>query len=189
MRGNIFRVSLIFFVVLALSIALSSLAGGKTALANGAGHEVVKNAKAGPYELQVSILPGSPKVGNLHLSILVKNAETGAAITDATVMVAATGPLGATNVSPMQAVNTPQGPQFYDVDIPLDTAGKWTLTVDTDSSLGKANLGLSLEVAQSRGTSLLWMAAGIVAALAFGLGTWDMLRSRRRRRKQKTSRG
>ena len=175
------RILLVISIVFALSIPLVFPHQMKTVFANGAAHAVVKNAKVGPYELRVGILPGSPKVGNLHLSILVKNAETGATINRATVMVMATGPTGATDVSPMQATNTPQSPQFYDVNIPLDTVGSWVLTVDTDSSLGKASLDLSLEVTESGGLNVVWILAGVVAILAVTFWAWGRIHSRRSR--------
>lgn len=187
MRRDIFRVLLVILVVLAFLIAPSFLAGGKTALANGAAHAVVKNAKAGPYELQVSILPGIPKVGNLHLSILVKNVEAGTTITDATVTVEATGPAGATNLNPVKATNTLQSPQFYDLDMNLDKEGRWTLIVVTDSALGKASLGLSLEVSPSGGFNMLWIAVGVVASLTLGFGVWDRIHSRRRGNRKEVS--
>ena len=93
---------------------------------------MVQDARAGPYQLQVGILPGSPKVGNLHLSITVQDAENETIITDAIVLVAAKGPVGAADVAPVQAVSSPLSPQSYEVDIPLDTAGSWTVTLETD---------------------------------------------------------
>ena len=180
MRVDIFRAVLAIWIALALSIALASPHGAQTAFANGDTHAVVKNGNSGPYELQVGILPGRPKVGILHLSILVKNAETGMTITDATVMVIATGPTGATKVSPVQATNSQQSQHFYDVDIPLDMEGNWTLTVDTDSQLGKASLRLSLEVTESGGLNVVLVAAGSVTALAVGLWAWGRIRRRHR---------
>ncbi len=46
-------------------------------------------------------------------------------MTDATVMVAAEGPIDATIAGPVRAVNTLQRPEFYDADITLDMVGSW----------------------------------------------------------------
>ena len=129
MRGKAWRLPTAALIVLVLAAALVISSELGQVSANGGTRLVVKNERVGPYELQVGILPGSPKVGNLHLSILVKDAAAGATITSATITVMARGPEGATNVSLVQATNTPQSPQFYDGDIPLDTEGSWTLTL------------------------------------------------------------
>ena len=180
----LFMVSIAVCLALAFGPPLVFLTEAKPVSANGATRAVVQNARAGPYQLQVGILPGNPKVGSLHLSILVQDAEEGTAITDATVVVMATGPTGAANVGPVPAVNTPQNPQFYEVDIPLDTVGSWTLTLETNSRLGEARLDVSLEVTEADGFNLVWPAAGAVVVLALAFWTWN--RSRRRRRIQQS---
>lgn len=157
-----------------------------TALANGGSDTVVKNEKVGPYELEVGILPGKPKVGDLHLSILVRDASSNQLITDATVMVVARGPEGATGVGPVQAVNTPESSQFYDVDIPLDMEGNWALTLDVESDQGHATLELPLEVEKSGGINLILVAAGAIAMLALGIWIWDRVSNRRERLRQRT---
>ena len=120
------------------------------ALANGAARAVVKNRVVGPYELQVGILPGSPKVGNLHLSILVKDAESKAVITTGRVTVTARGPEGATNVGPLEAAHTLESPQFYDANITLDMIGRWVLDLQVESSLGEESLQVPLGGHRSR---------------------------------------
>ena len=102
----------------ALSLSVAALAALALALwpalahANGATVAIVKNHQAGPYEIEVGILPGAPKVGNLHLSILVRDLNTGNSITDAEAMVTAVGPEGAMNYGPAPALNTRVTPQY-----------------------------------------------------------------------------
>ena len=181
MKRDVFRLLSFAFVPLLLAAALLLGFSMNWAQANGGTRAVVKNARVGPYELQVGIFPGRPKVGNLHLSILVKDAEAKTLVTDATVMVAVRGPEGATDVSPVQATNTPQSPQFYDVNIPLDVEGSWTLTVETNSYLGKASLDVPLEVTEPGGLDLLFPLAGMVAILTLAVWAWDRTRARRKR--------
>lgn len=152
------------------------------ASANGGTRPLVINAQSGPYEIQVGIFPGRPKVGNLHLSILVKDATAGSTITDATIMVGARGPTGAAGVPPVQAINTPQSPQFYDADIQLDTVGSWTLTVETGAGLGKASLDVPFEVTESEGIDIVFVLAGGVALVALSLWLLDRIGRRRKRR-------
>ena len=174
----IFRLSVAVFLVLAFGTLPAAFTGVSPVLANGATRAVVQDARAGPYQLQVGILPGSPKVGNLHLSIIVQDAEDETIITDAIVLVAAKGPVGAADVAPVQAVNSPLSPQSYEVDIPLDTAGSWIVTLATDGRLGNASLDLPLEATEPDGLPVAWLAAGVVAAVALVVWTWRRVRRR-----------
>ena len=174
----IFRLSVAVFLVLAFGTLPAAFTGISPVLANGATRAVVQDARAGPYQLQVGILPGSPKVGNLHLSIIVQDAEDETIITDAIVLVAAKGPVGAADVAPVQAVSSPLSPQSYEVDIPLDTAGSWTVTLETDGRLGNASLDLPLEVTEPDGLPVAWLAAGVVAVVALVVWTWRRIRRR-----------
>ncbi len=176
------RATAIVLISVVLLGALAYVQG--IAFANGNTRPVVKNERVGPYDLQVGILPGTPRVGNLHFSILVNNAENGEPITDALVMVAANGPLNATSVGPVQALNTPRNPRFYDVDVPLDMEGSWTFTLEVVTELGEASLELPLEVSRPGGFSVAFVAAVAIALLAVSIWTWDRVRRRRRRRRQ-----
>ena len=60
--------------------------------ANGATRLIVNDEKAGPYLFRVGILPGSPKVGNLHLSVLIQSVDGNDAIEDGQLLIQATGP-------------------------------------------------------------------------------------------------
>ena len=155
-----------------------------TAFANGSTRPVVKNERVGPYDLQVGILPGTPRVGNLHFSVLVNNAEVGEPITDALVTIAASGPQNATSVGPVRALNTPLSPQFYEVDVPLDMEGRWTFTLEVVTDLGEESLELPMEVSRPGGFSVAFVAAVAIALLAVSIWTWDRIRRRRHRRRQ-----
>ena len=173
-------------IVLVSVVVLGALTYAQgTAFANGNTRPVVKNEWVGPYDLQVGILPGTPRVGNLHFSILVNNAENGEPITDALVTVAANGPPNAASVGPVRALNTPQSPQFYDVDVPLDMEGSWTFTLEVTTDLGEASLELPLEVSRPGGFSVAFVAAVAIALLAVCIWTWDRIRRRRRHRRQR----
>ena len=165
-------------LILFLAAALIIPYGLKQVSANGGTRTVVQNVRVGPYELTLGIFPSRPKVGNLHLSILVKDAVADALVTDATVKVAALGPEGATDVSPVQATNTPQSPQFYDVDIPLDMEGSWTLTLGTDSQLGKASLDVPLDVSATADLSLVPLLAGMLLVVVMGVWVRGRIRAR-----------
>ena len=157
-------------LTLLLAAAPAALISGiETAQANGGTRPVVTNKTVGPYKLQVGIFPSKPRVGNLHLSIMVEDAVRGQPLADATVFVSLAGPAGATNVGPVPANNTPQNPQFYDVNMPLDMIGSWTLTLETNSNLGQASLDVPLEVAEPEGFDLILLLTGVVVILAIAL--------------------
>ena len=154
--------------------------------ANGGTRALVTNAVSGPYELQIGIFPGDPKVGSLHLNIQVNTANGGLPVTDATVMVSAKGPAGAADVSPVKALNMPQSPQFYEADLPLDTVGTWTLTVETDSDPGSASLDVRFQVTEPDGIDLVFVAAGGVALIALSLWILERIGKRRKRKPEKS---
>ena len=153
--------------------------------ANGATRELVKSERAGPYELRVGILPGAPRVGNLHLSIQIRDAAQGEILTRGAVTVTAKGPEGSTGVGPVAAVASPDSPQFYDVDVFLDAIGRWQFTLDIEAELGHAALDVPLDVSEAEGFSLIFLLALAIAFLALAIWTWDRVRGRRRRRRRK----
>ncbi len=169
-------------VLVLLASALLFTLGIDAATANGGTRPLVRDARAGPYSFDVGIFPGRPKVGNLHLSILVKDIGSGGALTNATVMVTLTGPEGSTDVGPVQAVNTRQTPRFYDVNVPLDFIGSWDLNLMADSHLGPASLHVPLEVTEATGIDLVYPLIALLGALAVLFWVLARMRSRRRSR-------
>lgn len=178
---------LIAWTLVALMLMTSTIGpfDRSSVLANGATRELFKNERAGPYELQVGILPGRPKVGNLHLSILITDAESRGAVTNATVSVAVEGPEASTSIGPVPARNTFQNPRFYDVDLLLDAEGSWLLNMKIDGDQGLADLEFPFEVTSSGGVSLALVAAVTIACLAVSIWGWDRIKGRRRRNKRK----
>lgn len=175
------------FVLAAVVLLSTLISPHSTAFANGTTRPVVKNERVGPYDLEVGILPGTPRVGNLHFSILVNDAEAGEPITDALVTIAATGPPDSTGVGPVRALTTIQSPQFYEADVSLDMEGLWTFTLEVVAEPGEASLELPMEVSKPGGFSVAFVAAVAVALLALSIWTWDRVRRRRRRRRQEAS--
>ncbi len=173
--------------VVGLAVLALALCPGLTH-ANGATVSIVKNRQAGPYEIEVGILPGAPKVGNLHLSILVRDLDNGNSITDAQALVTALGPQGATNFGPAPALNTPATPQFYEADIPLDAVGAWTLKLDMDGGLGRESISLPIEVTEGYGFSLAFIAALGIAFLALSVWLTGLVRKRSRKKQGRARR-
>ena len=69
-------------IVFLISTVVASPIQTRQASANGATRLVVNDEKVGPYLFRVGILPGSTKVGNLHLSVRIQAAEDDSIIED-----------------------------------------------------------------------------------------------------------
>ncbi len=181
--GGLWRRIKAMAMVMAVACAVMFLGHG-TALANGATRLVLEDVEAGPYLLQVGIIPGSPKVGSLHLSVQVYDAASDAPVTDAQVLISAIGPEGSTNVPSTSAQSPLTEQHFYEADIWLDAEGSWVVFMRIDASQGSATQEVPLEVT-SGGISLALVAAVAVLTLAVSIWTWDRIKGRRRRQRQR----
>ena len=133
----------------------------------------------GPYRIDVSIIPGQAVLFNTHISILIRSLEDEAIITQANVLVSATGPEGATDLGPIPALNS-FAPQFFETDLPFNVVGIWAITVGIDSELGQETVQLNLDVRKG-GSNINWImvAALVVAIIAVGVFTWDRVTGRK----------
>ena len=163
--------------LLALLGMAALLSGGGAASANGSVRLVVIDETAGPYLLRVGVLPATPTVGPLHLSILLLEAEGGAVVEDATVNVAISGP-GAPGAT--EAANSPQNPELYEGNLWLDALGEWAVTLDIDSPRGAATHAFGIRAEADGGFNLMWVIAGAAALLVAGSLGWSQWQRRRR---------
>ena len=178
--------SVLLLRAIIVPVALWLSVGQGELLANGATRLLVKDAIAGPYLLQVGIIPGTPRVGTLHVTVLVNEAAGGTPITDVLIDVTADGPEGATDTGPVRAVNSVLDLRFYEADLPLDAEGVWTLTVDVDGPLGPGQFVREMQVRQAQRLDLVWVLAVAVALAAIGIWIWDRIRAGRRRRQNES---
>ena len=146
--------------------------------ANGGTRLIVKDEKSGAYLFRVGILPGSPKVGNLHLSVIIHSAEGDVPIDDARLVITATGPEAGITTGAVLANSAAQTPQEFDADINLTAIGSWTMTMTADSSLGMATLIVPLEVTESGGFNLII----VVVIVALVVIIASLVRSRTQKR-------
>lgn len=167
-------------VILLVSATVASPLRVDQASANGATRLIVDDAKEGPYLFRVGILPVSPKVGNLHLSIFIRPADGHAPISDGRIVVVATGPESGMTAGPALATNAPQSPQVFDADIRLTNLGSWTVTLETTSELGQAALIVPLQVTEAEGFNLLIVVVIVVLVAAIGALGWSRVQRRRR---------
>lgn len=155
------------------------------ASANGGTRLIVNDEKVGPYLFRLGILPGNPKVGNLHLNVLIQAAEGDAIIEHGEVNIRATGPEPGMTAGPVQAENALLNPQLFDADITLTALGRWDISVETSSELGEATLVVPLQVTKAEGLNPLVVILSAVTIMAIVALVWSQKKQRRRtRRKQ-----
>ena len=148
--------------------------------ANGATRLIVNDEVQGPYRFRVGILPGSPKIGNLHLSVLIQPAEGNDVIEDGQMIIQATGPEPGMTAGPVQATNAPLNPQVFDADITMTALGTWTMTLETVSELGEATLVVPLQVTEAGGFNLLIVVVIVAVVLAIASLAWSQIKQRKR---------
>ncbi len=161
--------ALYFLFLQALSPAVAQANGRAT---------LVSSQEQGPYRIDGSIIPGQAVLFNTHVSILIRSLVDDAIITQASVMVSATGPEGGTDLGPTPALNS-FTPQFFEMDLPFDMVGNWAVTVGVDSEIGQESIQLNLDV-RDGGTNQNWllMAALVFVILAVGIFSWDKVKGR-----------
>jgi len=171
-------------IVLLISTVVASPLQTRQVSANGATRLIVNDQKVGPYLFRVGILPGNPKVGNLHLSILIQAAEGNGVIENGQMVIQATGPEPGMSAGPVQATNTTLNPQVFDADINLTALGSWTMTLKTVSELGAATLEVPLQVTESGGFNLMIAVVIVVVVLGTGALGWSQLKERKQPTRQ-----
>jgi len=171
----------VYLSVLVIVLALVGIAREPSPLpvsANG-GATLIASQEAGPYRIDVSILPAPAVVANTHLSILLRSLSNDQIITDAAVYVSATGPEGAAGLGPIRAPND-AAPQFFEVNLPFDMEGPWRVTIAVSSALGEETITVPLEVREGGGgINWILLAAVAVAIVTVGVWTWDRVAGRR----------
>ncbi len=166
-------------IILLITSAVISPIKLDKASANGATRIIVDDVQEGPFLFRVGVLPGSPKVGNLHLSILIQAADGDKIIEDGRITVRATGPEPGMIAGPVQATNDPLYPQVFSADITMTDLGAWSMTLETVSSLGAATLVVPLQVTESSGLNLMIIIVIAVAIVCMTALAWSQIQQKR----------
>lgn len=167
-------------ILLIVMAAVTTQARPDWVSANGATRLIVNDVKEGPYIFRVGVLPGSPKVGNLHLSVLIQAADSDEIIEDGRMTIQATGPEPGMTAGPVQATNAPLNPQVFDADLTMTALGTWTMSLETVSELGEATLVVPLQVTEAGGFNLLIVVVIAVVVLAIAALVWSQMKQRKR---------
>jgi hypothetical protein len=172
------RIWTLIGIMLLISAAVASPLWPDQASAHGTTRVIVDDVQEGPYLFRVGIIPGSPKIGNLHLSVLIQAAEGDEAITDGRITVMATGPGPGMIAGPVEAANEPLNPQVYSADLSITDLGTWSMTLETTSALGEATLVVPLQVTESGGFNLLYVIV-IAVVVSVSAVAWSQIQRRR----------
>lgn len=122
----------------AVSIAMVTLpvlalwlnTGGHSVEANGQTVPILETTQ-GLYRVEVRISPATPRVGSLHMVIVLRTLENRQPVNDATVRVRALGPTSESlSVGPVDTYTVPPTFNWYDLNMTLPQEGEWGFTVD-----------------------------------------------------------
>ena len=167
-------------IVLLISAPVVSSPQTSIVSANGGTRLIVNDERVGPYLFRVGILPGSPKVGNLHVSVLIQAAESDNVIQDGQIIINAIGPEAEITAGPILAKNAPFNPQLFEADMTLTALGSWVMTLETISHLGESTLVVPFQVTEAEGFNLLIVMVFIVIGLAIATLVWSQKKKRKK---------
>ena len=177
------RQIIVLAVAWASALAALTLILTATVSANGRVGQFVRQA-AGPYEIALGTIPDSPVVGELHLTMTVRDTTAESFVLDAEIKVSGVGPDGdAVEIGPLDARNSPTSLDFYEVNTTVDRVGTWTFTVSVTGAAGEGSTDFLIGV---RTASLVYRVFTWVTVMMFfalvALGLVPYLRRRWRRR-------
>lgn len=134
-----------------------------TSQAHGRVGDITREELLGPYKLHITISPGNPTIGTLHLGLTIRDNNTDSFVADAIVIVTARNPQNNARLGPVQAYNPPTQLEQHEIDIPIDIVGEWVVSLLVESDLGKHSLELPVYVNNKPRFSLGAIATGLVA--------------------------
>lgn len=138
--------------------------------------------QAGPYRVSLGAIPDTPVVGNIHLTVTVRESSTDEYVLDARVTVIGEGPGDdPIEIGPLVADRNLREPTYYEINTSVDSVGAWAFTVLVDAAPGAAETTFTLEVVEASplgGIAILAVLLGLVTVL--GLSARAYFRQRRR---------
>ncbi len=139
---------------------------------------LISSQEKGPFNIDISIIPGRAVVPSTHVSVLIRSAEDDGIVTDAEVLLWAIGPTGSTELGPILAENR-FSPQFYETDLKFSSIGDWGVKLSVSSPLGTESVSVDLEVVEG-GNNINWIiiSAIVIGIFAIGLFIWDKVTGR-----------
>lgn len=164
-------------ILVAVGLALG-LGFGRSS-AHGGGTPQLVNEPVGPYSLSAWTNPDPATIGQLHITVGLALASTGAAVTEPQVRVSATPEDGSTPA--LQAEASHEGaltPVFYETDLSFPTAGAWQIDLIVQGDEGGGGVSFILDVRESAPNYVLFGGIGVVVVVLIWLG-FTLLRGRK----------
>ena len=120
--------------------------------ANGSVREYQKNL-AGNYVIGIGTVPYSPSPGMVHFASYVENRETKLRYPNAEVVLTGLGPVTDEQsqlvIEAIRMNNTVLDPTYYELNVPLNHEGLWTITLEISVDEGSAMTVFEIEVLET----------------------------------------
>jgi len=120
--------------------------------ANGAVREYQKNL-AGHYEIGIGTVPYSPSPGIVHFAVYVEDRDSKLRYSNAEVLLTGVGPVtdgkSRADIEPTSMNNAVLDPTSYEVNVPLNQEGVWTITIEVSAEKGSAESVFEIEVQET----------------------------------------
>ena len=167
-------------VVLALLVSSLWLGIGTLSVAANGRTVPVMEITEGPYRVEVRISPPTPRVGNLHLTLVLWTVEGREPVADALVTVRAVGPSPESPVvGPIEAYTIPPTLNWYDLNTALPQKGEWGFVADITEGdlLTRVEFSLTAQSGSADWGLIIVLISGIPLLVAVA---WYIRRSARR---------
>lgn len=170
--------------VLALSIlAASATLGGPQTSANGI-HPNARDVYAGavgPYFMRVTT---APFIGNMHFVVFLAESDGETPVEGAEISLwgRTTGGEEFQAAGPIDGQPSPDGPNLYTVDIPVNEIGRWVFTVNVSDASGENSVDIPLTVGRRGGVNLGVVVILLILVVLAGLVALSWGRRRQRRK-------
>ena len=187
-RENRRRPRLGLALLLAVAYTVAALAWGAAALPTALAQEPLPEPyreTAGPYEISILAAPSTLSIGEVTFVVTVVEAATQQPVPDASVVVRVEHDLVCQEGCWGLAVHTTDVVQEFQAVMNLDQVGQWDVSVDVDSSLGKATVQAPpVQIARplrSTSGSLVFVGMTMVIILGALYVTWTIRKAQQRR--------
>ena len=118
-------------LMLALPIVALRLAAPAAPVSANGQTVAILDTEQGPYRVEVRVAPPTPRVGNLHVSVVLQTRDDLQPVGDAAVRLRALGPSPESLLlGPLIAVPDAGLPNWYDLNLALPQDGEWRFTLD-----------------------------------------------------------
>ena len=142
----------------------------------------------GPYRVEVRVSPPTPRVGSLHMSVVLQSTVNMQPVHDASVWVRAIGPApDSLFVGPVNAEPTTELLNWYDLNVALPQEGEWSFALDI--SQGEDSTIVEFPVLVSAGGVNWGVVVVVIAALPMLVSAaWYLRRIASGRRERRSTR-